>query len=341
MHARVHKPGMPDSDSIAHDGPAHSGHVIGSSSSSEAKKKYSALDLFIGAPVTVYVNNALTALGIAKGSRGVVVGTCPPVCRLSSHEEDVKVTVDTTARVTVLDEMPTHIFVQVPGSCISFDGLPAGVMPVKATTTVIKVHGHADRMKVAQFDVRLNCAHTCHKLQGKTEDAVVVGTTNRILNFNYTAFSRARSFLGVFIMGSVIITRKLLNAKPDNADAIDNEVGRLERLSAMTMAAALPPPAAPPFASTDGQREYVWSVCANVFRRDTRDPEGGKETDVEAVAAEIAAGPRAAEFAATGLVGAVLRDIAAGLECGCDQHHHEDAPIMVQAIADGGGVQQI
>ena len=52
-------------------------------------------------------------------------------------------------------------------------------------------------------------------------------------------------------------------------------------------------------------------------------------------------GPRAAEFAAAGLVGAVLRDIAAGLRCGCDQHHHEDAPIMVQVIADGGGVQQI
>ena len=58
------------------------------------------------------------------------------------------------------------------------------------------------------------------------------------------------------------------------------------------------------------------------------------------VVAEIAAGPRAAEFAAAGLVGAVLRDIAAGLRCGCDQHHHEDAPIMVQVIADGGGVQQ-
>ena len=190
--ARVHKPGMSHIDSIAPDGPAHSGYVIGSSSTSEGNKKYSALDLFIGAPVTVYVNNALTALGIAKGSRGVVVGTCPPICELSSHEEDVKVTVDTTARVTVLEEMPTHIFVQVPGSCVSFDGLPAGVMPVKVTTTVIKVHGHADRMKVAQFDIRLNYAHTCHKLQGKTEDAVVVGTTNRMLNFNYTVFSRAR-----------------------------------------------------------------------------------------------------------------------------------------------------
>ena len=136
------------------------------------------------------------------------------------------------------------------------------------------------------------------------------------------------------------MTRKLLNAKPDNADAIDNEVDRLERLSAMTLAATLPPPAAPQSASTDGQREYVWSVCANVFRRDTRDPEGGKETDVEAVAAEIAAGPRAAEFAAAGLVGVVLRDIAAGLDCGYDQQQHENAPMMVQEVLDGGGVQQ-
>ena len=38
------------------------------------------------------------------------------------------------------------------------------------------------------------------------------------------------------------MTRKLLNAKPDNADAIDNEVDRLERLSAITLAATLPPP---------------------------------------------------------------------------------------------------
>ena len=58
-------------------------------------------------------------------------------------------------------------------------------------------------------------------------------------------------------MGSVIVTRKLLDAKPDNANAIDDEVNRLERLSAMTMAAVPPRPAAVPPASIEAQREYV------------------------------------------------------------------------------------
>jgi len=59
---------------------------------------------------------------------------------------------------------------------------------------------------------------------------------------------------------------------------------------------------------------------------------------IEAVAAEIGEGSRAAEFAAAGLVGVVLRAIADGLSCGYEQQHHEDAPIMV---LDGGGVHQI
>ena len=80
--------------------------------------------------------------------------------------------------------------------------------------------------------------------------------------------------------------------------------------------AAVPPPlAALPPASTEDQREYVRSVCAELFRRDTRDLGGHTpgqdcgETTVEAVAAVIGTGLRAAEFAAAGLVGVVLWDI--------------------------------
>ena len=80
--------------------------------------------------------------------------------------------------------------------------------------------------------------------------------------------------------------------------------------------AAVPPPlAALPPASTEDQREYVRSVCAELFRRDTRDLGGHTpgqdcgETTVEAVAAVIGTGLRAAEFAADGLVLGVLRAI--------------------------------
>ena len=80
--------------------------------------------------------------------------------------------------------------------------------------------------------------------------------------------------------------------------------------------AAVPPPlAALPPASTEDQREYVRSVCAELFGRDTRDLGGHTpgqdcgETTVEAVAAVIGTGLRAAEFAADGLVLGVLRAI--------------------------------
>ena len=49
-------------------------------------------------------------------------------------------------------------------------------------------------------------------------------------------------------------------------------------------------------------------MCAEIFRQDTRYFEGHNQT-IEAVAAEIGTGLRAAEFAAAGLVGVVLWDI--------------------------------
>ena len=75
------------------DGPAHAGHVVGSRTASRADLLCSFLDVYVGCPVTVNMSNALTEHGIANGSRGVVVGACPPLADVDM--DDVSVTLPT------------------------------------------------------------------------------------------------------------------------------------------------------------------------------------------------------------------------------------------------------
>jgi hypothetical protein len=86
------------------------------------------------------------------------------------------------------------------------------VFPVELAAQTINVHGHTTKMHVSQFPVKLNFAWTCHKLQGKTEDRVILGCTNRILNYNYTAFSRIRSLAALFVLKGVKLTLDILKS---------------------------------------------------------------------------------------------------------------------------------
>ena len=90
-------------------------------------------------------------------------------------------------------------------------------------------------MHVSQFPVRLNFAWTCHKLQGKTEPHMTLGTTNKVLNFNYTALSRVRSLKNLFILKGVNLSLRTLNSPSPHHTMLVKEMGRLNLLSAATI----------------------------------------------------------------------------------------------------------
>ena len=114
------------------------------------------------------------------------------------------------------------------------------MFPVKPASSPYHVHGHKDKMHVTQFPIKLNFAWTCHKLQGKTEPSVVMGCTNRTLNYNYTAMSRSRSLRTLYILKNVKLSKKLFN-DPANGSTDERytmhvtEMNRLAELSATTL----------------------------------------------------------------------------------------------------------
>ena len=93
-----------------------------------------------------------------------------------------------------------------------------------------------EKMQVSQFPVKLNFAWTCHKLQGKTEDKVILGCTNRVLNYNYTAFSRIRMLAALYVLKGVKLTLDVLNHPCDKYDMLVAEMTRLDALSTTTLA---------------------------------------------------------------------------------------------------------
>ena len=251
------------------DGPAHAGYVVGSRTASRADLLYSFLDVYVGCPVTVNMSNALTKHGIANGSRGVVVGTYPPLADLDV--DDVSVTLPTGNKrpVQQVRHLPSHLFVHVPSSTVKFAGLPAGVLPVALRKQSLNVHGHKDKMHVSQFPVKLNYAWTCHKLQGKTEDRVTLACTNKTLNWNYTALSRIRSLNVLFVLKGVKLTTAMFNCSSAKYDMLVAEMARLDALSVQTLArvaaantstvVSSPSPAASP----DGPASEVQSRSTN------------------------------------------------------------------------------
>jgi len=106
---------------------------------------------------------------------------------------------------------------------------------VKLETVRVHVHGHKTKLYVSQFPVRLNYGWTTHKLQGKTEDRLVLATTNRHLNFNYTALSRVRSLKDLYILKGVKLTVDLFNHHSDEHDMLTLDMKRLLLLSGLTM----------------------------------------------------------------------------------------------------------
>ena len=228
---------------IQPDGPAHAGWVVGSRKSNKGGLLYSHLDVYVGCPVTLYVNNKLTKHRIAKGSRGVVVGTFPPLASIPADDDTISLPTGSEHRVRQLRYLPSHLLVHVPASTVKFAGLPASVFPVELTRQTLHVHGHNNKMHVTQFPVKLNFAWTCHKLQGKTEDRLVLGGTNRKLNYNYTALSRIRSLAALYVLKGVKLTLAVLNHPSDQYDMLVAEMARLSGLSDRTLteiAAAIP-----------------------------------------------------------------------------------------------------
>ena len=119
---------------------------------------------------------------------------------------------------------------------MKFAGLPKSVFPVELNTQNLHVHGHMEKMQVSQFPVKLNFAWTCHKLQGKTEDKVILGCTNRVLNYNYTAFSRIRTLAALHVLKGVKLTLDVLIHPCDKHDMLVAEMARLDTLSTTTLA---------------------------------------------------------------------------------------------------------
>ena len=221
---------------IGHDGPAHGGWVIGSRKSNKGDLLYSFLDIYIGCPVTMYINNKLTKHRVAKGSRGVVIGTSPSLDDLPSDDATITLPTGAAHQVRQLRQLPSHLLVHIPGSTVKFAGLPKSVFPVELNTQNLHVHGHMEKMQVSQFPVKLNFAWTCHKLQGKTEDKVILGCTNRVLNYNYTAFSRIRTLAALCVLKGVKLTLDVLNHPCDKYDMLVAEMTRLDALSTTTLA---------------------------------------------------------------------------------------------------------
>ena len=154
LYAAISGLGRPPPAPIPPTGPAHAGYVVGTGQ--VAKLPYSALDVFIGVPVTITVKNTLTAYGVANGSRGFLVGSHPPFAELAQHTEEIILADGQLSVITIMDEAPSQLFVEIPGSSVQYAGLPRGVLPIAATTKKMHVHGHPAKMRVTQFDIKLN-----------------------------------------------------------------------------------------------------------------------------------------------------------------------------------------
>ena len=227
-----HDTPLPTTDS------SHAGYVVGSRTHNRNDLPVTHLDVYLGCPVTMYVNNKLTKYKIAKGSRGILIGAHPPLETLiAENAEPTKVELpDGSAHdVHAVHTLPEYLLVHVPGSTVHFDGLPVGTFPVRVKSESINVHGHASKMHVSQFPVKLNFAWTCHKLQGKTEQCIVLGATNKILNFNYTALSRVRSLKDLFILKGVKLALHVLNQTSEHYVMLVADMHRLDKLSIETL----------------------------------------------------------------------------------------------------------
>ena len=228
---RPHKNDPP----ICPDGPAHAGYVVGSRTASRADLLYSFLDVYVGCPVTVNMSNALTKHRIANGSRGVVVGTYPPLTEADADDVSVTLTTGNKRTVRQLRQLPSHLLVHSPGSTVKFAGLPPSVLPVALKKQSLHVHGHKNKMDVSQFPVKLNFAWTCHKLQGKTEDRITLACTKKYLNWNYTALSRIRALKVLHVLKGVKLTTATFNQSCDRHDMLVAEMARLDVLSVQTL----------------------------------------------------------------------------------------------------------
>ena len=236
LTAELHERRKREGECITPNSVSHAGYSVGSRANDKAKLPVTHLDVHHGCPMTLYIGNKLTKHKVANGSRGTLVGSHPPLAELAHPEPtDVILPDGTTHTVQNLTRLPDYLLVHVPGSTVRFQNLPLGTVPVKLEAVRVHVHGHKTKLYVSQFPVRLNYGWTTHKLQGKTEDRLVLATTNRHLNFNYTALSRVRSLKDLYILKGVKLTVDLFNHHSEEHDMLTQDMKRLLLLSGLTM----------------------------------------------------------------------------------------------------------
>lgn len=85
-------------------------------------------------------------------------------------------------------------------------------------------------MRIQQFPVVLNHATTCHKLQGKSLDALVVAEWAAIRNWAYVVISRVRTLDGLYLLKPI----------PENVDFKPDEeyLAMMKRLRSRISATA-------------------------------------------------------------------------------------------------------
>jgi hypothetical protein len=144
------------------------------------------LSLCIGLPIMIRHNFA-TELCITKGQEGYVYGW---QSKLGSKKQ------------CILDTL--FVKLKNPPSPIQFDGLPENVVPITASTQVIKaalLKDTAVQISRTQVEVLVNFSMTDFASQGKTRPENVVDLNNLLTHQSYyTALSRSATAQGTIIL---------------------------------------------------------------------------------------------------------------------------------------------
>ena len=207
------------------------GYCVGREQSGQkAHLPLTELIFYIGAPVTLPAfGNQHNDHGVASGSRGHIVGTCPPLHTLPTVAATIA-----GRSVHTLCKLPDHLLVHVPGCTLKHQNLPIGVVAVPPTTKKILTHSHLRPVTVRQFKVRPSHSITGHKMQGLQADAIVIGKFPGRRDWNnwaYTMLSRAKTWSGLFLLRPV---RKASTLYSDPDPDLDADMRRLRRLASKT-----------------------------------------------------------------------------------------------------------
>lgn len=160
------------------------------------------LKLFIGCPV-MFTENTNVDHCIANGTQGilrkVVLKKSPSYLILN----DMQVPYATASEIS-------YVIVHIPESDNEIT-----IRPKTYSSFSIKIpspyctgqQGHAIQMTAFQLPFVVNCATTCHKLQGATKKSLFVNSFSYRSNWPYVAMSRVKSRSGLFLRHPLDITK--------------------------------------------------------------------------------------------------------------------------------------